>query len=102
MRAEADEAKVETEWLNLKRPNLGEDGGEFNLSSPCSSLSFLSFSTPRSHLSSRLALLILSKYDRRSHEWSRRSESAILGNSRNEELAQIPRFLLYCSNYNLL
>jgi len=33
MRAEADEAKVETEWLNLKRPNLGEDEGEFNLSS---------------------------------------------------------------------
>jgi len=31
MRAEADEAKVETEWLNLKRPNLGEDGGEFTL-----------------------------------------------------------------------
>ncbi|GAA5850543.1 hypothetical protein JCM5353_009029 [Sporobolomyces roseus] len=28
MRAEADEANVETEWLNLKRPNLGEDGGE--------------------------------------------------------------------------
>jgi len=33
MRAEADEAKVETEWLNLKRPNLGEDGGVFDFSS---------------------------------------------------------------------
>ena len=40
MRAEADEANVETEWLNLKRPDLGEDGGEFNLffSSPSSPL----------------------------------------------------------------
>ncbi|GAA5882902.1 hypothetical protein JCM16303_006636 [Sporobolomyces ruberrimus] len=28
MRAEADEAKVETEWMNLKRPNLGDDAGD--------------------------------------------------------------------------
>ncbi|GAA6024540.1 hypothetical protein JCM11491_000599 [Sporobolomyces phaffii] len=28
MRAEADEANVETEWMNLKRPHLGEDGDE--------------------------------------------------------------------------
>jgi hypothetical protein len=28
MRAESDEAKVETDWMNLKRPNLGDDGGE--------------------------------------------------------------------------
>jgi hypothetical protein len=93
MRAEADEAKVETEWRGLKRPNSDEDGALLS-SSFCPFLPSLSLSPL--HRPPLTPDPVSLRYGRRRRRVGRRSLQILLRHARLEELAQISRGVRDC------